>query len=114
MAYGFEPGEPPTSCEALMASRIPGDANGNNEVEFTDFLALANNFGGPGGYEEGNFDCTGNVEFVDFLTLANHFGETGAASAASVPEPSGLGSLLLAALLLGIARRQRKSDWRLI
>ena len=97
------------TCEDLKASRIPGDANGNNEVEFTDFLALANNFGGPGGYEEGNFDCLGNVEFVDFLTLANNFGSTGAATAA-VPEPSSNCLLGLGGMLLLAARRRRRGN----
>ena len=74
-----------------------------------DFLALANNFGSMNvGYEQGDIDCDGEVAFLDFLALANNFGQTLAGGgAASVPEPTSLGSFLFAVLLLGIARRRK-------
>lgn len=52
----------------------PGDANLDGRVGFDDFLSLANNFGSPGGWWQGDFDGNGEVDFLDFVTLANNFG----------------------------------------
>ena len=93
------------SCADLMAARIPGDADGDGQVAFLDFLALANNFGSDGGYAGGDFDCNGDVSFLDFLTLANNFGST--AAVAAVPEPSGFVLLGVGSLLGGMLRRRR-------
>ena len=95
-----------STCESLAASRLPGDADGDGQVAFLDFLALANNFGTDAGYEGGDFDCSGEVGFLDFLALANNFGTT-AAAASSVPEPSGLALFGFAAMFCGILRRRR-------
>lgn len=89
-----------------MADRIPGDADGSGDVGFLDFLALANNFGTEGTYEQGNFDCTGSISFLDFLTLANNFGKTASATAA-VPEPSSLFIVGLGGILMMIRRHRR-------
>ena len=93
------------TCADLMAARIPGDADGDGQVAFLDFLALAENFGTDGGYEGGDFDCDGEVTFLDFLTLAENFGST--ADAAAVPEPSGFALLGIGSLLGGLLRRRR-------
>jgi hypothetical protein len=95
------------TCESIAADRIPGDADGNGEVAFADFLALANNFGTDAGYEGGDFNCDGDVAFTDFLALANNFGATAAGAASSVPEPSSALFLGLGAMLLGLVRRRR-------
>lgn len=94
------------TCESLAEARIAGDADGNGEVAFLDFLALANNFGQDAGYEGGDFDCNGEVAFLDFLALANNFGAT-ATAASSVPEPSTVGLLGIGAFCLGWVRRRR-------
>ena len=57
---------------------LPGDADGDGEVAFADFLKLAENFGKQvdAVWEDGDFNEDGKVEFVDFLILAEHYGET--------------------------------------
>ena len=55
---------------------LPGDADGDGEVAFLDFLMLANNFGATDAtYADGDFNCDGSVTFLDFLILANNFGK---------------------------------------
>ncbi len=60
---------------------LASDINGNGEVDFNDFLALAAAFGetvdppGSGADINGN----GEVDFADFLALAADFGKTAAA-----------------------------------
>lgn len=98
-----------SACESLAESRILGDADGDSEVTYTDFLILADNFGTNAGYEGGDFDCNGEVAFLDFLSLANNFGATAAGGAvASVPEPSGFALFCVAGLLVRAARRRRR------
>lgn len=53
---------------------IAGDLDLDGTVGFTDFLALAQNFGKPGGYLDGDLDLNGQVEFVDFLQMTARFG----------------------------------------
>ena len=68
----------PTNPELL-----PGDANGDGEVGFVDFLALAINFGSTDAvFAQGDFDGNGTVNFLDFLIVANNFGNT------AEPEPT--------------------------
>lgn len=57
---------------------LDGDADENGEVNFLDFLALANNFGKQvdATLADGDFDGDGEVSFLDFLVLANNFGDT--------------------------------------
>ena len=82
-----------------------GDANLDNEVNFADFLILSENFGQAGAWREGDFDGDGTVDFPDFLALSANF--SGAAEAASVPEPTGL-SIALFGLLGMIGFRKRR------
>lgn len=85
-----------------------GDANLDGNVEFLDFLALANGFGQPdAGWGDGDFNGSGVTEFLDFLTLANNFGATAPVLAASVPEPSAnlLGAFCLSLLMCSRRRR---------
>ena len=47
----------------------------NGEVAFSDFLALAANFGKVDAtFADGDFDSDGKVAFADFLLLAANFG----------------------------------------
>jgi hypothetical protein len=79
-----------------------GDANLGGSVEFADFVTLADGFGSPGGWANGDFDGDGQVSFPDFVLLADSFGRTGAVPASAVPEPS---AICLAALGLICAWR---------
>jgi len=95
-----------SGVEVVSYLAIPGDTNGDRSVNFSDFLTLADNFGGPGTWPQGDFDGNGMVLFPDFLSLAENFG-SGVATAQSVPEPSSwtLGFCLCTVLL----RRRRRS-----
>ena len=83
-----------------------GDTDANGEVNFLDFLALAENFGQDGGWAEGDFDGDGQVAFNDFLALAENFGQSVPAAAAAVPEPTGL--LMAAFGLLGVVGLRKR------
>ena len=80
-----------------VADRLPGDANFNGEVEFVDFLALADSFGQEAGWSSGDFNCNGVVQFDDFLTFAESFRSVNQVSTAAAPEPS---SAILAAMCI--------------
>ena len=56
---------------------FPGDANQDNQIDFEDFLILAENFGEEDAvFAEGDFDGDGRVSFLDFLVLAENFGRS--------------------------------------
>jgi hypothetical protein len=72
-----------------LAGTLVGDADLNRNVEFADFLALAQRFNAAGGWADGDFDGNGEVQFGDFLALSQNFGLSSSMEmAASVPEPS--------------------------
>jgi hypothetical protein len=80
-----------------LTDRLPGDADFDGSVQFPDFVTLADSFGQAGTWSNGDFDCTGDVQFADFVILADNFGQV---AAASVPEPSSLAHIFLAAICL--------------
>ncbi len=101
-----------TSDHSLLITEVfqtlSGDANLDGSVDFADFVALADRFGGHGGWESGDFDANGLIDFTDFTLLAENFGTVaGATTAASVPEPSGwlLAVFLFVTCLRGSVRR---------
>jgi hypothetical protein len=60
----------------VLEGRVLGDANGNGEVDFDDFLALSANFGKvDAALADGDFNTDRNVDFADFLLLAMNFGK---------------------------------------
>ena len=86
-----------------------GDLDNNGEVEFADFLILADNFGQQASdHTIGDIDCNGAVEFADFLLLSDNFGKSFAAASA-VPEPHSIELLGLAMLCIGYSGKSRKS-----
>jgi hypothetical protein len=92
-------------------NKLRGDADFSGDVQFPDFVILANNFGLDGKkWSEGDFNANGDVQFPDFVILANNFGLS-AAAAAAVPEPTALMSAVvaLASLLIFPRPCRRKS-----
>ena len=61
----------------LNQDRNRGDANGDGNVGFPDFLILSTNFGqlADAAFEDGDFDSDGDVDFTDFLLLSQNFGQ---------------------------------------
>ncbi|NLE39782.1 MAG: hypothetical protein GX621_17320 [Pirellulaceae bacterium] len=91
---------------------IPGDATGDNIVDADDAKILAQNWGmaSGAGWEDGDFNGDGAVNAADAAILAAHWG-TGATeeSAATVPEPSLIGMLILGLSAMAVAPRRRLS-----
>lgn len=66
---------------------LAGDVNRDRNVDFTDLLILAQNYGNSGRpYAQGNLDRSagGNVDFNDLLILAQNYGRNLFASAAII------------------------------
>lgn len=61
-----------------VSTRIPGDANDDGKVDFSDLLTLAQHYNQDGTYSTGDFNLDGTVDFTDLLTLAQHYGQTAA------------------------------------
>ena len=101
--YGELPIAPP-----LCDPNTQGDINGDKLVNFADFQILSTNFGQPASsHTDGDVNCNGTVDFADFQILSTNFGKTvPAATAASVPEPSGIVLLSSIAGLLVVRRRR--------
>ena len=61
-----------------MPTKPLGDADGNGEVGFSDFLKLSGNFGKVDAVlADGDFNDDGNcAHFADFLLLAMNFGKS--------------------------------------
>jgi hypothetical protein len=95
-----------------LAGSLFGDANLDSEVQFSDFVALADHFGQAGGWMAGDFDGDQTVQFADFVLLAENFGQT-RVSAATVPEPTPieLAVVCTAFALLSVAFARREG-WR--
>ena len=93
------------------SSDLLGDLDGDGEVAFPDFLALAGNFGlDEVGYARGDVDCNGTVNFADFLALAANFGESLDTNAASVPEPSSFFLTSVLAACWSFRRNKRRAE----
>ena len=84
---------------------LPGDFDGDGDVAFEDFLVLSANFGQEVGYADGNVDLEGSVDFADFLVLSANFGQS-AKAAATVPEPTACGLIVMGLLGCVILRRR--------
>jgi hypothetical protein len=111
---------------ATTSPLLPGDANLDDIVNFSDFIILSQNFGQPGSWTQANFLNTPTIDFSNFIVLSQNFGnsQNGAAykltaeelaqfQAASqsflatqnIPEPTTLTLLALPTILL--LRRNR-------
>ena len=91
-------------------SDLAGDFDFNGEVNFLDFLNLANHFGDEqerfAKYHRGDANGDLKTDFQDFLILANSFGAT-SSDVSAVPEPSSSLLALLVVFPLLLARRRR-------
>ena len=72
---------------------LPGDADGDNDVDITDFNNLASNFDSDGAvapysWLEGNFDGDNDIDITDFNFLASNFSPDGYGVSNAIPEPS--------------------------
>lgn len=98
--------------ESLVGSSF-GDADLNGKVEFFDFLALADAFGGDGGWAHGDFDGSGDIAFTDFLVLSNNFGHERVSPVGAVPEPHGFALLLLGLICICHAHWAQSGCYRI-
>ena len=74
-----------TAVQAREVNR-PGDFNGDDEVNFSDFVVLAQRFGRQGGAADGDVDGNGRVGFLDFLLFSKIFNREVGASANSLDD----------------------------
>ena len=80
-------------------------------VDGQDFTILKYYFGGPGGWDQGDFTGDGLIDGQDFTVLKAYFGDhpvplAAAASMVMVPEPATMVLLGIGAASL-LARRRR-------
>jgi hypothetical protein len=60
---------------------LPGDANKDGKVNFSDYLLLSQNFAKTGTtWEQGNFNTDNVTNFSDYLLLSQNFGKSNGAS----------------------------------
>ena len=125
----FFPGDPIAIDDSSIVLRytVYGDATLDGKVDFTDLVALAQNYGFPADkvWTQGDFNYDGIVDFPDLVVLAQAYGSTLApaqpipgatpqfeadlakAFAAAVPEPTIPATLALVAAF-NMTRRRRK------
>lgn len=91
----------------IMALFMPGDTDGDNRVDETDAATLAAHWGQSGDWYDGDFNGDGVINAVDASILAANWNPGASAESSPVPEPSVFA--LLAAGLLGLLNRTRRS-----
>ncbi len=57
-----------------ISGYIPGDANGDAQIDLNDFGDIKANFGGGKKWSDGDFNGNGRVDLSDFGVLKNNFG----------------------------------------
>jgi hypothetical protein len=102
---------------------LPGDADRDGLVGFSDFQRLELGFGAPGDFAHGDFDGSGMVDTDDLRVFLRYYGQTAPAGAAEVdvinafaaaqgvgvPEPGAIGLLSAGALGMLLLPRRRRS-----
>jgi hypothetical protein len=87
-------GEGARGAEVSAHAHVPGDANDDLTVDFTDLVAVAQNYNTSGGktWAQGDFSGDGNVDFNDLVILAQNYNTTrapaGAAALSGGPMPT--------------------------
>jgi hypothetical protein len=80
-------GSPIDVTVAQAKAVLPGDANKDGLVNFSDYLLLSQNFGKLNTtWEQGNFNGDNTTNFSDYLLLSQNFGKTGGVSEAEVAQ----------------------------
>ena len=89
-------------------TKVPGDTDGDGDVDLLDLDALGANFGTLSGATcaEGDFDGDGDVDLLDLDILGANFG-TGVPST-SVPEPNVAALAVIACSFCGLYARRRR------
>ena len=99
------------TLENLFA--LEGDADGDKDIDITDFNILASNFDDIGANSDTNdwttadFDLDGDIDITDFNFLAANFADTGYISGPAggqVPEPTAIMLLLIGSLVWTLRR----------
>ncbi len=66
--------------DGIVTVTIPGDTDGDLDVDYDDFIVLAGAYGSsiglPAYRSEADFDCDGDVDYDDFIVLAGNYGKT--------------------------------------
>lgn len=99
-----------TTLDGPPAQQIPGDCDGDGDVDLTDLAILASNYGSvappPLGPTKGNFDGDNDVDLTDLALLANNYGTS---PRTALPEPASATMLALAGLAT-LRRRNYQSN----
>jgi len=92
----------------LIVALIPGDTDGDSDVDAMDAAVLAANWGlfdEMFDYRDGDFNGDHRVNAADAAILTANWGYNANEAGGAVPEPSTLGLILAAASLLALRRR---------
>jgi hypothetical protein len=102
-------GFPVESLDVLVKYTYYGDTDFNGIVNFDDYARIDAGFNNGGDtWFEGDFDLNGVVNFDDYALIDLAFNtQTGTLRLSTVPEPTGLVTLLAAGFLLNFARQRR-------
>ncbi len=89
------------------SSLIPGDADGDGDVDLADFRPFKENFGIGTERSQGDFDGDGDVDLADFQLFKENFGRTSADLVAAAPVATSIAvaepNSWLLALVAGLA-----------
>ena len=91
---------------------LPGDTDGDKDVDITDFNILAVHFDPSGAnaatndWTTADFESDGDVDITDFNALATNFAPAGYGGTNAIPEPSAM-LMLVFGLICAIAPLRR-------
>lgn len=82
---------------------VPGDTDGDGDIDLTDLNNVQNNFGAASPPALGDTDGDGDIDLTDLNNVQNNFGATSAGQA--IPEPTTIALLILAGATTFCGRR---------